>query len=994
MVTTRRGARVSSPDKTDSDQSSAVQATPSTGRRTRRAAKPAETTTHDALLEGTSSQLDETQAGHPAPPPNQNMLRRCTRASRLHSPEQPCTPMGSIHEADISDVESCCSAVSDVVPPTLRTRGRRRAPCSINQEDDDISEVESCTSVVSTSKADQSSRRSTRRKKIPESCNPAHAEVGDGKTVVLVETASCSSAVSGTQKVTRSQRKSTQTRSSAKRQTKDPELSDADSCTSSVSGVEVSRSTARRSTRSKRQMQPIPVCLDEASESSQSSAPTGRRSRTARGKAEATAVVSESQSCDSEGFESGPSMTTRSRGKTQSKAPRAMESDSELTDPHSSVGSPCSTRGRGTPCRSRTGSGNSSRAAKTGSIAQERTVSFEVQDQEEEANEGVLAEANSQAGNITEPVSEEDSALNDSKLENTVLADSESTLLEEDKIIILEETDKEGSISIDLTPDDASPADNEVIEVGYGGSVTTSMTAADVEVCESPSKATSAPHSSVSDSPCCTKEETVSESAVTARDLQEELSAENKEGGASEMVPMQETHASSQPLELPSCLSVTETICEPAVISEISAETEEKDKAMEVIEADSLPSLEDKHLDEAAILETQPAGEEEMEVCTSKTDDQQVVDSSEMSGSLSEPNKVQAESIQVTSSQEKRVTLEPHSEKQLKDSVVVQNTGIISLLESSEDEDENEYAEEEEREGSGEEEEEDLGHMEEATVRLSMKPETAGTSVEGLFMIDTRPGQEADEQYYKESMEEVGAKGEEGEEEQDEEFVDEEEDDDDEEAQILFSSKNPQLKELSSRIDSGIRIKELGGLYINFDGSKSKSVSSSLKKQRETKIQDEVMKKSVVDPEFEKKDAVPPYRESKQALKMKRKVEKDKSTGDKWFNMKAPELTQELKTDLQVLKMRGSMDSKRFYKKNDRDGFPKYFQVGTVVDNPADFYHSRIPKKQRKRTMAEELLADAEFRHNNKKKYQQIVAEKAAQGAGKRNRMKKQFHKK
>lgn len=55
--------------------------------------------------------------------------------------------------------------------------------------------------------------------------------------------------------------------------------------------------------------------------------------------------------------------------------------------------------------------------------------------------------------------------------------------------------------------------------------------------------------------------------------------------------------------------------------------------------------------------------------------------------------------------------------------------------------------------------------------------------------------------------------------------------------------------------------------------------------------------------------------------------EKAKTTGDSWFNMKAPELTKELKGDLQVLKMRGSMDSKRFYKKNDRDGFPKYFQV-------------------------------------------------------------------
>lgn len=49
--------------------------------------------------------------------------------------------------------------------------------------------------------------------------------------------------------------------------------------------------------------------------------------------------------------------------------------------------------------------------------------------------------------------------------------------------------------------------------------------------------------------------------------------------------------------------------------------------------------------------------------------------------------------------------------------------------------------------------------------------------------------------------------------------------------------------------------------------------------------------------------------------------------------MKAPELSQELKGDLQVLKMRGSLDPKRFYKKNDRDGFPKYFQVSMKMNH-------------------------------------------------------------
>ena len=37
-------------------------------------------------------------------------------------------------------------------------------------------------------------------------------------------------------------------------------------------------------------------------------------------------------------------------------------------------------------------------------------------------------------------------------------------------------------------------------------------------------------------------------------------------------------------------------------------------------------------------------------------------------------------------------------------------------------------------------------------------------------------------------------------------------------------------------------------------------------------------------------------------------------------------------------------------------------QMGRVVEGPADFYHSRIPKKQRKATLVDELLADVEFR--------------------------------
>ena len=39
-----------------------------------------------------------------------------------------------------------------------------------------------------------------------------------------------------------------------------------------------------------------------------------------------------------------------------------------------------------------------------------------------------------------------------------------------------------------------------------------------------------------------------------------------------------------------------------------------------------------------------------------------------------------------------------------------------------------------------------------------------------------------------------------------------------------------------------------------------------------------------------------------------------------------------------MLRLRGAFDPKRFYKSADVTKFPKYFQMGTVVEGPADFY--------------------------------------------------------
>ncbi|NWU38282.1 TDIF2 protein, partial [Hylia prasina] len=283
----------------------------------------------------------------------------------------------------------------------------------------------------------------------------------------------------------------------------------------------------------------------------------------------------------------------------------------------------------------------------------------------------------------------------------------------------------------------------------------------------------------------------------------------------------------------------------------------------------------------------------------------------------------------------------------------------------------------------------------ERTPSLKKPLKSGSLHVDGLFVIDTEPGMSSSQKYYlddvgqdsdAESKHEGGEKDKESDlEEDEEELIDEDEKDEDDD---LLKNK-VDIVHLSSSIDPGLNIKKLGGLYISFDAKNQKRGSSVIEP---LKKKDQLLQKSVITPDFERKECVPPYRESLHQLKKQRRAEREKTTGDGWFGMKAPEITSELKNDLKVLKMRGSLDPKHFYKKNDRDGLPKYFQVGTVVDSPIDFYHSRIPKKQRKRTIVEELLADSEFRRYNKKKYQEIMSERAAFAAGKRNRKKRKFH--
>ncbi|XP_036368464.1 deoxynucleotidyltransferase terminal-interacting protein 2-like isoform X1 [Octopus sinensis] len=127
---------------------------------------------------------------------------------------------------------------------------------------------------------------------------------------------------------------------------------------------------------------------------------------------------------------------------------------------------------------------------------------------------------------------------------------------------------------------------------------------------------------------------------------------------------------------------------------------------------------------------------------------------------------------------------------------------------------------------------------------------------------------------------------------------------------------------------------------------------------------------------------------SKRKQKLLKKKQRSKVAGDNWFNMGKPEMTRTIKNELALIQMRNSLDPKRFYKSNDRKRFPKYFQMGTVVESAADFYHARIPKKQRKANIVEEMMANAETKQYVKKKYADLAKTKKVRNRNKNKKKK------
>ena len=103
----------------------------------------------------------------------------------------------------------------------------------------------------------------------------------------------------------------------------------------------------------------------------------------------------------------------------------------------------------------------------------------------------------------------------------------------------------------------------------------------------------------------------------------------------------------------------------------------------------------------------------------------------------------------------------------------------------------------------------------------------------------------------------------------------------------------------------------------------------------------------------------------------KAKKEVPKTLGKGWFDLKPLEMDESLARDVKMIQMRNFLDPKRFYKAPDKPG--TVLHIGTVIEGPAEYSH-RLTRKERRQTVTDEILADAEVKAYTRRKYDEIQA--------------------
>ncbi|KAJ6512184.1 Fcf2 pre-rRNA processing-domain-containing protein [Mycena vitilis] len=128
----------------------------------------------------------------------------------------------------------------------------------------------------------------------------------------------------------------------------------------------------------------------------------------------------------------------------------------------------------------------------------------------------------------------------------------------------------------------------------------------------------------------------------------------------------------------------------------------------------------------------------------------------------------------------------------------------------------------------------------------------------------------------------------------------------------------------------------------------------------------------------------------KPLTKRERKEHKNKTAGPDWFDLPAPAEADlpRLYREVEALRLRNQLDPKRFYRKDEGEGkgikgLPKHFAIGTIITSTTPFgtpSADNLTRSDRKRTLVDELVDDAEAKRYAKRKFEDLQTVRGARG--------------
>ncbi|KAF8521044.1 Fcf2 pre-rRNA processing-domain-containing protein [Gautieria morchelliformis] len=133
-------------------------------------------------------------------------------------------------------------------------------------------------------------------------------------------------------------------------------------------------------------------------------------------------------------------------------------------------------------------------------------------------------------------------------------------------------------------------------------------------------------------------------------------------------------------------------------------------------------------------------------------------------------------------------------------------------------------------------------------------------------------------------------------------------------------------------------------------------------------------------------------KDGKLMTKRQKKEQRRATAGPDWYDLPAPAAADlpRLHREVEALRLRNSLDPKRFYRKEEGEakgikGLPKHFAIGTILPSPTPFgtpSADNLPRAQRKRTIVDELVDDAEAKRYAKKKFLDLQGVRGERGKG------------